>query len=57
MVLETFLLFISTLISLNPVTDTPTPQQNTQTEVQKQQDDPRNLNPNAHAGRGGWDRN
>ena len=55
MVLETFLLFISTLISLNPVPETPDPQQNTQTEIHKQQDNTRNSN--AVAGRGGWDRN
>ena len=55
MVLETFLLFISTLMSLNASSNSNQTQPNHATEIHKTHI--KSQNPNADASRGGWDHN
>jgi hypothetical protein len=54
MIVESFLIFLSTLISLNTPAETPTPQKEVQTEIK---DTVVPQNPPAPLARGGWDRN
>lgn len=55
MVIETFLIFLNALLSLNPAAETQGQQEKTPTEVQSQND--RQTQQNSELRGGGWDLN
>lgn len=55
MVIETFLIFLNALLSLNPPAEAQGQQDKSRTEVQNQGG--RQTQPTTDLGRGGWDRN